>query len=122
MTMGADPISVACVGHAAKQGSNLKAFSVRKKAKKHGTGGRLVGPVQAGDQVAIVDDVVTTGRSLTEVIQVAEKEGLQVKQVIALVDRSNGEASRVLSAYNLPYVSVLTPKCLGLHQEDTESA
>ncbi|MDE0168671.1 MAG: hypothetical protein OXS29_04050 [bacterium] len=43
MTMGAGPIAVATAIRAVGQGMPLKAFSIRKAAEDHGTGGRLVG-------------------------------------------------------------------------------
>ena len=50
MTMGADPIAVATALVARLEGRRISAFSVRKEAKGHGIGGRLVGPVGKGDQ------------------------------------------------------------------------
>lgn len=94
LTMGADPIAVATAIAAAANGRSLRAFSIRKETKDHGTGGRLVGPVGPGEMVAIVDDTVTTGGALVEAIEVAEAAGLQVAQVLALVDRSAGQVER----------------------------
>ncbi|MDP9494895.1 MAG: orotate phosphoribosyltransferase, partial [Actinomycetota bacterium] len=61
MTMGADPIAVATAMVAARNGRELSAFSIRKEAKDHGTGGRVVGPVPPGTRVAILEDTTTTG-------------------------------------------------------------
>lgn len=99
MTMGADPIAMAAAVRGSARGRPLRAFSIRKEAKDHGTGGRLVGPVQRGDTVAIVDDTVTTGGALMEAIAVAVEAGLVVAYVIAIVDRSGGlVAERVAEA------------------------
>ena len=60
MTMGADPIAVATAVVAQLEGHRRSsAFSVRK-AKGHGIGGRLVGPVAKGDRATVVED--TTAR------------------------------------------------------------
>lgn len=114
MTMGADPVAVATAMHAAGRGKSLKAFSIRKAAKDHGTGGRLVGPVRAGDRVVMLEDTVTTGGTLLDAIEVARSEGLRIVQVVVLVDRSGGEAGRRISAYGIPYTAVLRPEDLGL--------
>ena len=53
MTLGADPIAVATAMSAARARRPLQSFSIRKESKGHGTGGRLVGPVVAGDVVAV---------------------------------------------------------------------
>ena len=61
MTMGADPIAVSAAVVATGLGRTLNAFSIRKQSKDHGVGGRLVGAVDPGDKVAILEDTSTTG-------------------------------------------------------------
>lgn len=117
MTIGADPIAVATAIHAAEQGRPLRAFSIRKSVKDHGTGGRLVGPVRAGDRVVMLEDTVTTGGTLLDAIGVARSEGLRIVQVVVLVDRSGGEADRRISAHGIPYTAVLRPEDLGLGED-----
>ena len=114
MTMGADPIAVATAIHAADLGRSLRAFSIRKAAKDHGTGGRLVGPVGPGDRVAMLEDTATTGGTLMEAIEVAESEDLRIVQVVVLVDRSRGEAARLVTECGIGYTAVLCPEDLGL--------
>ena len=114
MTMGADPIAVATAMHAAGMGRSLKAFSIRKAAKGHGTGGRLVGPVGRGDRVAMLEDTTTTGGTLMEAIEVAGEEGLQVIRVVVLVDRSRGATERLVAKQGIPYSAVLRPDDLGI--------
>ncbi len=63
MAIGADPITAAIITLAGQTGRELKGFIVRKETKEHGTGRRVEGPVQPGDRVVIVEDVVTTGGS-----------------------------------------------------------
>src|SRR5690606_27571562 len=88
MTMGADPTAVATGIAGARAGRPLRAFSSRKEAKDHGTGGRVVGPVAAGDRVTVVEDTTTTGSPAMEAIEALRVEGIEVVQLIALVDRS----------------------------------
>ena len=111
MTMGADPIAVAT---ALVSSHPLRAFSVRKEAKAHGTGGRLVGPIGAGDRAVVVEDTVTTGGSMASAIEALQQEGVEVIQAIVLVDRSDGAAGRLLGAMGIPLVSILTPGDLGV--------
>jgi len=65
---------------------------VRKQAKEHGRGQDVEGPVQAGDRVVIVEDVVTTGGSALQAIEKVEACGLEVAGVLAVVDRLEGGA------------------------------
>ena len=114
MTIGADPIALATAMAASAVGRPLQAFSIRKEAKDHGTGGRLVGPVGAGDRVWILEDTTTTGGALFEAIDVATSEGLQVLGAVALVDRSAGRVAAMMRGRNLPYVALVTPDLLGV--------
>lgn len=114
LTMGADPIAVATAVAAANTGRALRSFSIRKVEKDHGTGGRLVGPVSSGDVVAIVDDTVTTGGALVEAIEVAEGAGLVVRQVLALVDRSEGEVGRRVAGTGHEFRSLVSVAELGV--------
>ena len=92
MTMGADPIAVATALVAADLGQELMSFSIRKEAKDHGTGGRLVGPVESGSVVVALEDTTTTGSTLVQSIEVLLAAGIEVAQAVALVDRSTGAA------------------------------
>lgn len=91
-TLGADPIvtAVAVVSHL--EGHPIRAFIVRKEPKKHGKGLWIEGDkgLRKGMRVAVVEDVVTTGASLLKAIEVCEGFGLEVVQVLALVDREEG--------------------------------
>lgn len=114
MTMGADPIALATVIAASEHGRDLRAFSIRKEAKGHGVGGRLVGPVSAGDQAAVLDDTVTTGGALFEALDALVAAGVQVVQAVALVDRSNGAVAREAQRRGLPYSALVSPADLGV--------
>lgn len=114
MTLGADPISVATAIVAFESGRLLRAFSVRKETKAHGTGGRLVGPVAAIDTVAVLDDTVTTGGALFEAVEVLEQEGMKVAQAIVLVDRSGGSVEEICRRRNLAYTALIRPADLGV--------
>lgn len=114
MTMGADPIAVATAMSASQSGRPLRSFSIRKEVKSHGAGGRLVGPVTAGDAVAIVEDTTTTGGALLEALEVAVSSGLQVVQAIALVDRSGDAVRDRMARAGVAYQALITPEDLGV--------
>src|ERR1051325_8643689 len=52
LTLGADPIAYAISYASARTASPLRAFTVRKEAKTHGTGRLIEGPYRSGDRVA----------------------------------------------------------------------
>ena len=113
MSIGADPITAAVVTLAGIRGVPLVGFMVRKEAKGHGTKRFVEGPVKAGDEVVIVEDVVTTGGSSLLAIQRAEEFGLTVRGVIALVDRLEGGAE-AFSAAGYPFLRLLTIRDFGI--------
>lgn len=114
MTMGADPIALATALVGTEKGRPLRAFSIRKTAKDHGTGGRLVGPVGPGEKVAIVEDTTTTGGAAIEATKCALEAGLVVVQAVSVVDRSDGEAAGRFAELGIPYVGLIGPADLGV--------
>ena len=89
MTMGADPISRA-IGMYSAADKPLGIFTVRKEPKDHGRGKRIEGNFNAGEQVIVVDDVITTGGSTIKAIDAIEAEGGKVVAALVLVDREEG--------------------------------
>ena len=75
----------------------------RKEAKTHGDGGEYVGkPLAKGMKIVLVEDVVTAGSTLNEVVPLLrEKVGVEIAGVIILVDRAekgSGSCSAVEEA------------------------
>jgi orotate phosphoribosyltransferase len=92
LTLGADPLASAVSTVSYLAGWPLPAFIVRKEPKGHGTGQWMEGRslVEDGAEVAILEDVVTTGASTLKAIGRVQAEGLKVACAIALVDRLEG--------------------------------
>ena len=92
MTLGADPISLA-VGMASAMKNPteaLQVFTVRKEPKGHGAGKQIEGNFKSGDNIIVVDDVITTGGSTLKAIEAIEREGGKVAFCLVLVDREEG--------------------------------
>jgi orotate phosphoribosyltransferase len=90
LTLGADPIACAISYASALTARPLRAFTVRKEAKTHGTGKLIEGPFQPGDRVAVIEDTITTGASARKAIDAVREGGGTVVGVLALVDREEG--------------------------------
>jgi orotate phosphoribosyltransferase len=90
LTFGADPIAVAAAFASALANCPINAFSIRKTQKDHGIVRWVEGGVSAGERVAIIDDVATTGGSTIAAIERARAEGLVVVKAVVLVDRQEG--------------------------------
>ena len=113
MSIGADPIVGAIITLAGAQGKSLSGFMVRKEAKGHGTQKFIEGPVQPGNEVAIVEDVVTTGGSSLQAIQRCKDFGLKVVRVLAIIARMEGGAQAFAQA-GYPFASLLTIRDFGI--------
>jgi orotate phosphoribosyltransferase len=99
---------------AADQGRELKAFSIRKEVKDHGTGGRLVGPVDHSMPIAVLEDTTTTGGAAVEAARYLLEEGFSILQALALVDRSGGKARANFAELGIDHLSVVKPEDLGV--------
>jgi len=89
-TLGADPMVAALALASHIKGRSIPAFIVRKESKTHGTKQNIEGPLEPGTNVAIVDDVCTTGGSLFHAIEAAEETGCSVVKVVSILDRNEG--------------------------------
>jgi len=90
LTLGADPIAVACAGESFLKGKPMNAFVVRKTVKEHGTKVPIEGNIKKGDKVIVIEDVITTGGSAIIALDAVRECGLEAVAVIALVDREEG--------------------------------
>jgi len=113
LTMGADPVALtaAMYSHLNGDASPVPAFSVRKAAKDHGRKKLVEGNFKAGDVVAVVDDVITTGGSTIKAIEQVEEEGGKVGFVLVLLDREEGGRANI-EARGVKVFSAFTRKSL----------
>lgn len=113
MSIGADPIVGGLLVAAAAQNRALQGFMVRKEAKGHGTQRFIEGPVQPGDRVVIVDDVVTTGGSALLAIDRVQEFGCTVVHAVGIVDRLQGGRA-AFEARGIPFSTLLTIQDFGI--------
>ena len=90
LTLGADPVSYAIAYASQLAGTPVRAFTVRKEAKTHGTGKLIEGAFVAGDRVVVIEDVITTGGSALKAVAAIRAAGGVVLGVLAVVDREEG--------------------------------
>lgn len=107
LTLGADPISYAISYASAESSRPIRAFTVRKEAKSHGTGKTIEGPFRKNDHVAVIEDVITTGGSAIRAIGAVQAEGGTVSGVLALVDREEG-GRQAIEAAGVSVISIVT--------------
>jgi orotate phosphoribosyltransferase len=111
LEVGAIPMATACLARYDQAGKTLEGFFVRKQAKDHGSKERVEGRVNAGDRVAILDDVLTTGESVVQAIDAVEAVGAKVLRIVCIVDRLQGACER-LAGYD--FQPLFTIRDLGI--------
>ena len=107
LTLGADPVSYAIAYASAQAGTPIRAFTVRKEPKTHGTGKLIEGPFGSGDCVVVIEDVITTGGSALRAVSAVRDAGGVVIGVLAVVDREEG-GREALSSTGVPVLSLAT--------------
>lgn len=85
----------------------------RKEAKDHGEGGSLVGSALEG-KVVIIDDVITAGTAIREVMTIINQAGATPAATLIAVNRmEKGKAQlsaiqEVERDYNMPVISIIS--------------
>lgn len=96
-----------------QHGRDLPWCFNRKEAKAHGEGGTLVGAPLAG-RVLIVDDVITAGTAIREVMQIIKAQNARPAGVLIALnreERGQGELSAIQEVerdFGIPVVSIVS--------------
>ena len=123
------PISVSVAVALAQQGLDVPFFFNRKEEKDHGEGGVFVGYVpKAGEEVVIVEDVITAGTAIRESMSILSKlEGVKIAAVFVMVDRKEkgqtekSAMSEISEQYGFPVYSVVDVYDIIEYLEEDES-
>lgn len=70
--------------------SEIPLIIKRKEAKNYGTKKSIEGLFKKGQNCLLVEDVITSGKSLLETIPEIENEGLSVSDIVVVLDRQQG--------------------------------
>ena len=108
-------IAVSAAVALSKNGLNVPFFFNRKEAKDHGEGGVFVGYVpQPGEEVVIVEDVITAGTAIRESMAIlSHLEGVKVAATFVMVDRKEkgqsekGAMQEIEEEFGFPVYSVV---------------
>ncbi len=104
MSLGADPLVSATTVISHERGRPLHGLLVRKAPKGHGTNQFVegLGNFAPKDNVAMLEDVVTSGASLLTACERVRATGLEIAAVCAILDREEGGREALCEAgYNL---------------------
>lgn len=123
------PIAVSAAVALARHGLDVPFFFNRKEEKDHGEGGVFVGyRPSAGEEIVIVEDVVTAGTAIRESMAILSKlEGTKVAAVFLMVDRKEkgktdkSAIAEVGEEYGFPVYSVVDVYDIIEYLEEDES-
>jgi orotate phosphoribosyltransferase len=70
----------------------LPYIYVRPKPKEHGLGNQIEGYFEAGQKVVVIEDLISTGKSSLQVVEVLRAKGLEVIGMVSIFDYGFREA------------------------------
>ncbi|MFW6265224.1 MAG: orotate phosphoribosyltransferase [Halanaeroarchaeum sp.] len=79
----------------------------RKRKKDYGTANLIEGRLDEGEEVVVLEDIATTGKSALDAVEALREAGAVVERVIVVVDRQEG-ASDLLAEHDVALESLLT--------------
>ena len=84
------PYAALPIGMAVSLASRVPLIYNRKETKSHGLGKDIEGLWKPGERVVIIEDVITTGGSIINSVELFRAAGLIVEDAIVLLDRQQG--------------------------------
>ncbi|MGD8902983.1 MAG: orotidine-5'-phosphate decarboxylase, partial [Anaerolineae bacterium] len=96
--LAAIPYAALPIGTAVALELGLPLIYPRKEVKAHGTSRQVEGEYESGDRAVVLDDLITTGGSKLAAIEPLEAAGLEVQDVVVLIDREQGGGAELAEA------------------------
>ena len=84
----------------------LPYIYVRPKPKEHGLGNQIEGSYEKGQKVVVIEDLVSTGKSSLQVVDVLKEAGLNVVGMVSIFTYGFPVAEQAFKQYDLPYRSL----------------
>lgn len=81
----------------------LPYIYVRPQPKAHGLGNQIEGSYKAGQKAVVIEDLVSTGKSSLQVVEVLQSKGLEVTGMVSIFTYGFGAASDAFSKAGLRY-------------------
>jgi orotate phosphoribosyltransferase len=86
----------------------LPYIYVRPKPKEHGLGNQIEGFYQPGQKVLVIEDLVSTGKSSLQVVDVLRKEGLEVEGMVSIFTYGFDVAEKAFAEAGVRYIPLTT--------------
>ncbi|MGZ5287013.1 MAG: orotate phosphoribosyltransferase [Flavisolibacter sp.] len=93
----------------------LPFIYVRPKPKEHGLGNQIEGGFSAGQKVIVIEDLISTGKSSLQVVEVLRKEGLEITGMVSIFNYEFEQAKQAFLEAGVNYHSLTNyPSLLSL--------
>ena len=118
------PVAALPLATAATLTTGIPMIFPRMQAKEHGTGLQIEGEFKAGDEVLLLDDLITTGKSKIEALAVLKAGGVKVNHLVVLLERGaqgrKDMAAEGVQLHAFAHISEFLPLCqdMGLVSAD----
>lgn len=101
-------VATAGIPHGALVADQLKLpfIYVRSKPKEHGMGNQIEGVLQPGQQVVVVEDLISTGKSSLEAVQAIRAAGGEVVGMVSIFNYGFDIAVKAFEAAGVPFYSL----------------
>ena len=90
----------------------LPYIYVRPKPKEHGLGNQIEGAYTAGQKVVVIEDLISTGKSSLQVVEVLRAAGMEVVAMVSIFNYGFDVAAQAFEKANVPYISLSDYKTL----------
>lgn len=97
---------------------NMPMILVRNEKKDYGTCQQIEGNT-FNNEIILIEDVITTGSSVLNIIKILEQNGMIIKQIICILDREAGGVAELKQNYNVTSLLTLT-QCLNYIEPKNE--
>jgi orotate phosphoribosyltransferase len=84
----------------------LPFIYVRPKPKEHGMGNQIEGQYQQGQRILVLEDLISTGKSSLQVVDVLRQTGLEVIGMVSIFNYQFDVARTAFQNQQVPYVSL----------------
>lgn len=106
----------------------LPYIYVRPKPKEHGLGNQIEGFYEAGQRAVVIEDLISTGKSSLQVVDVLRNAGVEVDGMVSIFNYGFAHADEAFAAKNVPFRSLSNYSTMielavekGIVSKDTEA-
>jgi len=91
---------------------------VRPKPKEHGLGNQIEGQFKEGQKTVVIEDLISTGKSSLQVVEVLRQNGLEVQGMVSIFNYQFDLAKQAFEAAGVSYFSLTNyPSLLTLAEQ-----